>query len=118
MISIVDIRSASPVEWDEIWNLCEYATYYHSRKWAEIWNIYTLGAMRPDPKLVTFEDGKKALLPISCETRNKGLVKNYISSPAGTYGGWISSDRLTLDHAVRLSNFLTNTLGNLYWRIN
>ncbi|GAI58824.1 unnamed protein product, partial [marine sediment metagenome] len=63
-------------------------------------------------------DGKSALLPLSYQRSLKGLVKNYISSPAGTFGGWISVDDISVRHAVLMSKFLTKKLGNLVWRIN
>ena len=116
--SIKNIRSATPAEWDNIWQECDYSTYFHSKEWAEIWNIYTKGKMHPDPKLVIFTDGKKALLPLSYQRRVKGLVKNYVSSPAGTFGGWISTDGLTIEHGRLLANYLTEKLGNLVWRFN
>ena len=117
-VSIADIRPASATEWDEIWDACDYATYFHSREWAEIWNVYTEGKMYPDPKLIVFNDGKEALLPLSCQKGLKGLAKNYISSPAGTYGGWISTDDMDADHAAPVVEFLTKKLGNILWRIN
>jgi lipid II:glycine glycyltransferase (peptidoglycan interpeptide bridge formation enzyme) len=74
--------------------------------------------MYPDPKLVIFTDGKKAVLPLSCQKRLKGLIKTYISSPAGTFGGWISLDDLDRKHGILLIEFLTQKLGNLVWRMN
>ncbi|WP_293104412.1 GNAT family N-acetyltransferase [Moorena sp. SIO3I6] len=74
--------------------------------------------MRPEPKLILFSDGKKALLPLSSQKRFKGLGKQYISSPAGTFGGWICVDQLDVKHANLLVDFLSNKLGNLYWRMN
>ncbi|MBE0447284.1 MAG: GNAT family N-acetyltransferase [Actinobacteria bacterium] len=116
-ISIKGIRSATPDEWDLLWWGCPYSTYFQSREWAEIWNIYTKGGMRPEPKIVEFSDGKKALLPLSFQKSCKGLVRGYISSPAGTFGGWISTDELSLAHAMLLTDCLVR-LGNLVWRIN
>lgn len=117
-ISIKNIRSATSAEWDYIWQKCDYSTYFHSREWAEIWNVYTKGKMRPDPKLVIFSDKKKALLPLSYQKSLKGLIKNYISSPAGTFGGWISADDIDVEHATLLTRFLTKKIGNLVWRLN
>ena len=65
-IQIEQIRPALPEEWDAIWDDCSYATYFHSREWAEIWSCYTQGDLRPNPLLVLFSDGKEALLPLSC----------------------------------------------------
>lgn len=117
-VSIKNIRSAKNGEWDHIWRGCDYATYFHSREWAEIWNTYTKGKMCPDPKLVIFTDGKKALLPLSYQNNLKGLIKNYISSPAGTFGGWISVDGIDTNHAILLTKFLNEKLSSLVWRIN
>ena len=117
-ISIKNIRSATASEWDHIWKECDYSTYFHSREWAEIWNRYTKGKMRPDPKLIMFTDGKKAILPLSYRKTLKGLVKSYISSPAGTFGGWISTDELTVEHGKLLTNYLVDKHKNLFWRLN
>ena len=117
-IKIKKIRAATTSEWDYIWENCDYATYFHSREWAEIWNIYTKGWLQPVPKLLLFSDGKKALLPLSCSQSLKGLIKNYVSSPAGTYGGWISADAIAVHHAILITDFLTKRLGKLFWRAN
>lgn len=117
-IAIKNISSATNAEWDHIWHGCDYSTFFHSREWAEIWENYTNGQMRHDPKLVIFTDGKKALLPLSYYRELKGLIKNYISSPAGTFGGWISEDELVTKHGFLLIELLTKRLGNLVWRIN
>lgn len=117
-ISIENIRSATPVEWDYIWQECSYSTYFHSREWAEIWNAYTNQKMRPQPKLVSFSDGKEALLPFSRRNGFKGLVKEYISSPAGTFGGWLSLDDLDSKHGILLSQHIQKKFKNIVWRLN
>ena len=118
-ISIMNIRPATADEWDALWQQCDYATYFQSREWADIWNIYTKGEIRPEPKLVLFSDGNKALLSLSSRRFFKGLTKQYLFSPAGTFGGWISGDRLDSNHAQLLTNYLCEKLGgNLVWRLN
>jgi hypothetical protein len=117
-ISITNIRIATNDEWDFVWKECDYSTYFHSREWAEIWQVYTKGKMSPEPKLMTFSDGRKALLPLTTWKTYKGLIKNSISSPAGTFGGWIASDKLDVEHAVLLTECLTRKCGNLSWRLN
>jgi len=117
-IVIKSLQNATFDEWDNIWKNCDYATYFQSREWAEIWQIYTNGQIYPDPLLVTFSDGKKALLPFSSQKIYRGLFKKYISSPAGTFGGWITNENLTLDHTLLLGNYLQKQIGNLFWRIN
>jgi len=116
-IHIDQIRAAQPEEWDVIWRQCSYATYFHSREWAEIWIHYSQEWMRPNPLLVMFSDGKEALLPLSCEL-SYGSVKSFWSSPEGTYGGWIAMDPLGREHAILMKEFLTRELGRLYWQTN
>jgi hypothetical protein len=116
--AIAKVCSPKDDEWDLIWSSCAYATYFHSREWAEIWSGYTMGGMRPDPKLILFSDGTQALLPLSSWTSRRGLLKRYESSPAGTFGGWISSDPLTVAHASVLTAYLTQEIGSLVWRLN
>ncbi len=117
-ISITSITPATPAEWDLIWTDCNYSTYFHSREWAEIWSVYTNGRICPNPIVIKFSDGKKALLPLSIQKRFKGLIRNYISSPAGTFGGWVSADDLSVEHAALLTKYLLNKTGNLFWRLN
>lgn len=117
-ISIANIREASSNEWDIIWHSCEYATYFHSREWAKIWNVYSDGKMRPHPLLITFSDGNKALLPFSMHKEHKGLVTFYVSSPAGTFGGWISSDTLLKAHTRLIISYIAKKIPNLTWRFN
>ncbi|HOV89417.1 MAG TPA: GNAT family N-acetyltransferase [Syntrophorhabdaceae bacterium] len=104
-------------KWDDIWISCDYATYFHSREWAEIWQLYTKGFMKPSPMLVCFSDGKEVILPFSMQLR-KGLVKNYFSSPEGTFGGWISKEGLSERHIELLIDFMMENTKNIVWRFN
>ena len=74
--------------------------------------------MQPEPKLAEFSDGKLALLPLSSIKTRLGLTKTYYSSPAGTFGGWISSDELESTHADQLTQFFSRRLGNYVWCLN
>ncbi len=123
-ISISSFRPASLFEWNAIWRVCDYSTYFHSSEWAEIWSAYKRGKMFLTPFLVLFSDDKKALLPFSCLIK-KGLApilmgtsRLYISSPECTYGGWISADKLSNSHAILLSNIVKKKFNNLSWRLN
>jgi CelD/BcsL family acetyltransferase involved in cellulose biosynthesis len=116
-VGVVEIQEAAPSDWDNAWRDCEYATYFHSREWAQIWSAYTGGAMHPAAKVVRFSDQRRALLPFSSAKRHKGLVRDYVSSPGGTFGGWLAGDDFTHDHARALSKLLT-VRWNLVWRLN
>ncbi len=123
-VSISSVGQASPSEWDVIWRNCEHSTYFHSKEWAEIWSVYTKRKMSLTPFLVNFSDGKKALLPFSCITKEgiipilMGARRCYISSPECTYGGWISSDELDNNHGLLLLNLIRKKFNNLFLRIN
>ena len=88
-ISITDVRPATANEWDLNWEECDYATYFHSREWAEIWNVYTKSNICTEPTLVLFSDGKNSLLPLSSQKVFKGLMKNYLSAITETFRGLI-----------------------------
>lgn len=111
-------RLATLEEWDQIWGNCDYATYFHSREWAEIWQKYTHGEMRPDAKLITFSDDKSALIPFSSRRILRGLVKQYISSPTGTFGGWLSLNELSESHGRLLHEYIMDHYKSLTWRLN
>lgn len=117
-VSIANVRPAEPHEWDAVWRGCEYATYFHSREWSEIWQGYSDGALTPDARLVTFTDGVSAVLPLTKErlARRRGVL--HWSSPAGTYGGWLTSDSLGPEHADLLRSYLIESVPRLWWRVN
>jgi Acetyltransferase (GNAT) domain len=117
-LRIEEIRPASAEEWDAIWAACDYATYFHSREWAEIWQGCSGGRIRPRPRLLTFSDGTSALVPLSVEGGRRPRARSrQLSSPAGTYGGWLSADRLDKRHAGLLAHHLLG-LADLVWRVN
>jgi hypothetical protein len=117
-VSLREVAPVSSTTWDGTWQNCSYATYFHSREWAEIWEDYTRGQIVPRPKLVTFSDGKTALLPLCVKRSRQGLVNEYLACVEGGFGGWISQDQLALEHTTIISNYLMKELGNLTWRLN
>lgn len=74
--------------------------------------------MRPDARIVTFDDGVEALLPLTFRESRKGLVHGWLSSPAGTYGGWIADERLTAGHGAELVQYLQQRHPDLTLRVN
>lgn len=117
-LRIEGLRPATHAEWDAIWASCGYATYFHSREWAELWEGYSGGRIRPRPQLLGFSDGSSALLPHSVQRAGRlGTRMHVLSSPAGTYGGWLSSDPLDKRHAALLLQHLLG-LSRLTWRVN
>jgi hypothetical protein len=117
-LRIEEVRPAGDREWDAVWARCDYATYFHSREWAELWQEYSNGRLRPDARVVTFSDRIRALLPLSVERVGRwGTGTRHRSSPAGTYGGWLSDEPLGESHAALLSRYLLELPG-LVWRLN
>jgi CelD/BcsL family acetyltransferase involved in cellulose biosynthesis len=117
-LTIKDVRQASSTEWDSIWGGCGYATFFHSREWALVWQQYSKQAIQPHPLLVEFSDGREAMVPLAVQKSGGGMVSNFISSPAGTYGGWLSTAELTMEHATLLAGHLQRMSGRLTWRLN
>jgi CelD/BcsL family acetyltransferase involved in cellulose biosynthesis len=117
-LAVRDVRPATATEWDALWLACPYSTYFHSRAWSEDWSAYTGGALVPAPVLVTFNDGRRALLPITRQLRRRGLAVRYILSPAGTYGGWLTDEPLEESHAKLLTAWLLAKRVPLWWRVN
>jgi CelD/BcsL family acetyltransferase involved in cellulose biosynthesis len=118
-LSIQQESGASIEEWQHTWNACEYATFFQSPEWAESWQIYSKGRVRPCAKRFRFSDGREAILPLCFENKLGGLLNRYVASPEATYGGWISREPLTTAHAVLLTRWLLASEGtNLVWRLN
>lgn len=113
---IQKLYTATKREWDEIHRTSDYSTYFHSREWYDHWVRHPdlLGAPKcaAAAELVHFSDGSRALLPLL--SLGSG---GYISSPGGTYGGFISSDNLQDSHFTILISLYEHYSG-LQMRFN
>ena len=116
--TISDMRAATAAEWDAAYESCPYATYSQSRAWSEDWATYTHGSMKPGPLLARFDDGHRALLPLTRQRRRSRLTMRHLMSPAGTYGGWLTDEPLTPLHAEVLTDWLLTERVPLWWRVN
>ena len=109
---------AAPVElWRHLWENSTQATFSESPWWAQIWSEYSGGAMAPEPALITFDDGSRAVLPLTRQTHHRVLTR-YLLAPAGTYGGWLSDDLLDERRARLLAEWLLAERAPLWWRPN
>ena len=68
--------------------------------------------------LARFDDGTEAVAPLTWRARAGGLFRTAFSSPAETFGGWISSDELRPEHQDALVDALLRWTGNLKWKLN
>jgi hypothetical protein len=118
-LSIASIEAVSAAEWDAIWHACDYATYFHSREWSELWSRHEPDGLLSTGKIAVFSDGARALLPYTLRLRANGLLDSYSSSADAMYGGWIARDRLNAEHACLLAqHLLARPDASLSWRIN
>jgi hypothetical protein len=74
--------------------------------------------MGPAAVRIAFSDGALALLPFSYQRTLKGFIKQCVSSPAGTFGGWLSLDALSQDHGRLLYEYIIANHKSLMWRLN
>ena len=117
--SIQDVSRASVDEWQRAWLSCEHATFFQSPEWAQVWEEYTAGRVRPAAKRFRFSDGREVILPLCFEKKLGGLLDRFVASPEATYGGWLASAPLATAHAVLLTEWLLGAEGtNLVWRLN
>lgn len=116
-VSIERVSRPEGAVWDRVWSGCDYATFFHSRHWLETWDRYTGGARADDSRHVVFGDGGEAIVVLSKRRRAAGLLATYESGPRGTYGGWISKEKLTDEHARALVDYIT-ALGDVEWYTN
>lgn len=116
--SITHIWTPSADEWDDAWSSCPYSTFFHSREWAEIWAEYRNRKTVPDPLGLVLSDGTRILLPFSKEKMYMGFLHRHLSSPAGTFGGWLADIPLTEPQQAVLMQFVAKRYSNLLWRFN
>jgi hypothetical protein len=113
---ITAVRRATLAEWRVVADADEDATFFHGPAWAELWEAYTEGAVRPDPKLVEFADGRSAILGITkVPTRIPGLMRDALS-PEGNCGGWVSADTLDAGHIRSLAELVLEAPACV-WRV-
>jgi hypothetical protein len=103
----------STTEWIEHCRRCSYATFFQTPFWAGLFSSSNAIVTRK----LTFNDGVTVVLPLVCRSLLAGLVKVYISMPASTFGGWITSDTLTIEHCAILMNF-NKKYRDFFWREN
>jgi hypothetical protein len=117
LVKILDDISAPLSLWEDVAATCRYATYFHTPEWADIFCRYSQGRIRPSPRLLIFEDDVCAIVPLCLKDFFGGAYQLYLSSTAGTFGGWISRDRLSAGHTRALIDYMLK-MDNITWREN
>jgi hypothetical protein len=113
---IIEIRPTSRNEWLQTAQQCPHATFFHTPMWAEIFAEYSSGQIQPYAHTLVFPGETKAIVTL-CRRKRLGLFIDYISTPAGNYGGWISADALAPEHVHCIVEHL-DSYDNIEWRTN
>ena len=118
-VAIAKVEPTSAEEWERVARSCDYATFFHTPDWIEIWHRFKGAQVVAAPRTIIFQDEKRAVLPVATNRRGKGLLTTLTSTMEGTFGGWISEDELGLPHALAVAAYLLHdTGGNVSWRLN
>lgn len=100
----MQVRKASRSEWESFVRDCPAATFFHSYHWYALWAEY-LGQSF-EARIFTVNGEDQALLPLLVGPALKGLAKAYVSSPAGTYGGYLCKAKLSASIQRELLDYL------------
>lgn len=103
-------------EWQQTADRTPYATFFHTPDWYHLFS-QTYPQMQIETKQFIFSDGKTAVFPLMRVAAGK-LRCQYISGPAGVYGGWISGGDMDRPHMNRILAYMQHNIPNLMWRLN
>lgn len=100
----MQVENLSVQEWENFVDNTKSATFFHTYRWYRIWEEYA--GYRSRAYLIHFKSGHKIMLPLASKRILKGLMARYQSSPAGTYGGFVTDDVLTAEELLALEKWL------------
>lgn len=99
-MSVLD--PAPPELWDRVCERCPYATFFHTRHWAEVM-VATFPHLRIATRAYLFEDGTVAILPLlHSRAGAHGFFRGYDSMFPGVYGGIIAEGDLSEEQVRRI----------------
>ena len=101
-LRIQQIEPVSREKWLSICQSCDYATFFHTPQWADLFVGTMDTTTRLYAQLILFSDGVSAVFPCVKTTKAFGFVSVISSGAGGTYGGWISAERLSAEHVALL----------------
>jgi hypothetical protein len=116
-LRITSCRAASIEEWESVCRECDYTTFFHTPWWTSVFCNAKNDRMEKAAQVIAFSDGLSVLVPLTRKRFPGKLLSVYWSSPANTYGGWLSSHPLSIEHGRLLINHLLS-FRNIVWREN
>ena len=112
--TVAGTSAATRAEWQETYDRCESATFFHGPLWSDIWAAYSDGRFQPAPLRVHFADGSAAIVGVTNEHTRYGVTQRHLS-PGGCYGGWVSSRPLTEAQADEVARIVVSE-RSFSWR--
>jgi len=109
------VRKLNESEWRQYVDNCDTATFFHTPDWYKVWKDYN--GNNYEARLLKFNSEHEALLTFSSRKRLKGFLKDYISAPAGTYGGPLSNSQLSDNEIRRIEKYLSD-INSIQLRTN
>lgn len=109
-------RKVCEEEWLDFLKGCDSATFFHTPYWYRVWKAYA--GYNYEARMCEFPGGKQILLPLAWWRIKKGLLKRMVSSPAGTYGGWIAQELVTEEEAAAILKSLRKEFSGIDIRLN
>lgn len=105
---------------EEVWlkflEGCDSATFFHTPYWYKVWKAYS--GYEYEARIYEFDNGKQVLFPLAWWKIKRGLLKRMVSSPAGTYGGWVASKTVSDEEASAILNDLKKEFSQIDIRRN
>jgi len=108
--------SVSEAEWLDFLEGCESATFFHTPYWYSVWKAYA--GYEYEARIYEFQGGKQILLPLAWWRIKRGLLKRMVSSPAGTYGGWVAKQTVAREEAAAILKSLKKEFSQIDIRLN
>lgn len=110
-------QTVEPEEWQRVADGCPYATFFHTPAWHQAF-AETFPAMRIATVRFSFDAGHSAIFPLLARSTAFGLDRLFLSTAAGCYGGWISTDDLSPEEISAMADWILDHCPNLAWRLN
>jgi len=102
----MQVKKIDESEWWDFVNNCPTATFFHTPDWYRVWKEYD--GNNYEARLLILKSGKKVLLPLVFRPRLKRLIKEFFSGPAGTYGGILHMNDLSIQDIQHIEDYVNS----------